>query len=245
MTHLSHSMRMTGQFGEQRRQAIFRKCLIFICLTISCLPVILCSTLIVRLILLAYGHPKLHTPNIDALAERGTLFEQTYVQSPVCGPSGMSYYTGRYMHSHGVSWNFVPLTVGEMTLGDHLRPPVSNSKRLPARPGFGWRVKGAGSTSSPRVIAPCFSICKRTLMSCTIWAREPRQRVTVADDLIETTEIQARISEAGVLIGYTDKADLKARRARFKPRFASHNPLVKEALDRPTSLSICMLARSV
>jgi arylsulfatase A-like enzyme len=69
-----------------------------------------------------YGHPRLHTPNIDTLARRGVLFEQAYVQSPVCGPSRMSYYTGRYMASHGVSWNFVPLKAGEMTIGDHLRP---------------------------------------------------------------------------------------------------------------------------
>ena len=69
-----------------------------------------------------YGHPKLHTPNIDSLAARGVVFERAYVQSPVCGPSRMSYYTGRYMMSHGVSWNFVPLKTGEMTIGDHLRP---------------------------------------------------------------------------------------------------------------------------
>ena len=69
-----------------------------------------------------YGHPKLHTPHLDALAQRGVIFDNAYVQSPVCGPSRMSYYTGRYMHSHGVSWNFVPLKAGEMTLGDHLRP---------------------------------------------------------------------------------------------------------------------------
>lgn len=69
-----------------------------------------------------YGHPRLHTPHLDALAARGVLFDRAYVQSPVCGPSRMSYYTGRYMHSHGVSWNFVPLKAGEMTLGDHLRP---------------------------------------------------------------------------------------------------------------------------
>ena len=69
-----------------------------------------------------YGHPRLHTPHLDALARRGVLFEHAYVQSPVCGPSRMSYYTGRYMHAHGVSWNFVPLKVGEMTIGDHLRP---------------------------------------------------------------------------------------------------------------------------
>jgi len=69
-----------------------------------------------------YGHPRLDTPNLDALAGRGVLFDRAYDQSPVCGPSRMSYYTGRYMHSHGASWNFVPLKAGEMTLGDHLRP---------------------------------------------------------------------------------------------------------------------------
>jgi len=69
-----------------------------------------------------YGHPRLHTPHLDALAARGVVFDRAYVQSPVCGPSRMSYYTGRYMHSHGASWNFVPLKAGEMTLGDHLRP---------------------------------------------------------------------------------------------------------------------------
>jgi arylsulfatase A-like enzyme len=69
-----------------------------------------------------YGHPKLHTPHLDALAARGVAFDRAYVQSPLCGPSRMSYYTGRYMHAHGVSWNFVPLKAGEMTIGDHLRP---------------------------------------------------------------------------------------------------------------------------
>ena len=33
----------------------------------------------------------------------------------------MSYYTGRYCRSHGATWNFFPLKIGEYTLGDHLR----------------------------------------------------------------------------------------------------------------------------
>lgn len=69
-----------------------------------------------------FGHPTLKTPNLDALAARGMVFDRAYVQSPVCGPSRMSYYTGRYVHAHGASWNFVPLKAGEMTIGDHLRP---------------------------------------------------------------------------------------------------------------------------
>lgn len=67
------------------------------------------------------GHPTLKTPHIDRLASQGMRFTNCYVQSPVCGASRMSTYTGRYVHSHGASWNNVPLKVGEMTLGDHLR----------------------------------------------------------------------------------------------------------------------------
>jgi len=67
------------------------------------------------------GHPHLHTPHIDALAADGVRFTRAYVQSPVCGASRMSFYTGRYVHSHGATWNRVPLKVGERTMGDHLR----------------------------------------------------------------------------------------------------------------------------
>jgi arylsulfatase A-like enzyme len=67
-----------------------------------------------------YGHPYLLTPNLDALAARGVRFTRAYVQSPICGPSRMSFYTGRYMRSHGSNWNGFPLRVGEPTLGDHL-----------------------------------------------------------------------------------------------------------------------------
>jgi arylsulfatase A-like enzyme len=67
-----------------------------------------------------YGHPTLHTPNIDALAKRGVRFTRAFVQSTICGPSRMCTYTGRYMRSHGSTQNGVPLKVGELTLGDHL-----------------------------------------------------------------------------------------------------------------------------
>jgi len=66
------------------------------------------------------GHPSLKTPHIDALAARGVRFSRAYVQSPICGPSRMSFYTGRYVRSHGCTWNGIPLRVGEPTLGDHL-----------------------------------------------------------------------------------------------------------------------------
>ncbi|MGI3168553.1 alkaline phosphatase family protein [Pseudooceanicola sp. C21-150M6] len=98
------------------------------------------------------GHPTIRTPHIDALAARGVRFDRAYVQSPICGPSRMSFYTGRYVRSHGSSWNNFPLRVGEMTLGDHLEPlgvrtalcgkthmsaDIEGMKRLGIDPGSG------------------------------------------------------------------------------------------------------------
>jgi len=80
-----------------------------------------------------YGAEHLATPHIDSLAARGVRFANAYVQGPVCGVSRMSYYTGRYMASHGSTWNFVPLALHNPTLGDHLR-------------ALGLRVAVAGKT---------------------------------------------------------------------------------------------------
>ncbi len=91
-----------------------------------------------------YGHPHLHTPHIDALAARGVQFNKAYVQSPVCGPSRMSAYTGRYVRSHGSTWNGMPLRVGEPTLGDHLRDAgaravlVGKTHMIADREGMAW-----------------------------------------------------------------------------------------------------------
>ncbi|MCY4066493.1 MAG: sulfatase-like hydrolase/transferase, partial [Rhodospirillaceae bacterium] len=67
------------------------------------------------------GHPTLDTPHIDALAARGVRFTRAFTQSSVCGPSRMSFYTGRYMVTHGANWNRVPLPLHIRTMGDHLR----------------------------------------------------------------------------------------------------------------------------
>lgn len=72
--------------------------------------------------LACYGHPSIRTPVIDALARRGVRFSSAYCQSPVCVPSRASFYTGRYVYSHGVTWNNIPLNVSELTIGDYLRP---------------------------------------------------------------------------------------------------------------------------
>ena len=42
-----------------------------------------------------YGSKDLHTPNLDALARRGTRFTQFYVGAPICSPSRAALLTGR------------------------------------------------------------------------------------------------------------------------------------------------------
>ena len=47
-----------------------------------------------RPLLGCYGHPEIHTPNIDRIAQRGTLFNRAYCQHPLCHPSRTSILTG-------------------------------------------------------------------------------------------------------------------------------------------------------
>ncbi len=45
-----------------------------------------------------YGHPSVHTPNMARLAERGTVFENTYCPSPLCLPCRSAFFAGRRVH---------------------------------------------------------------------------------------------------------------------------------------------------
>ncbi len=45
-----------------------------------------------------YGHPMVRTPNMDRLAQAGTLYERAYCASPLCLPSRSAFMAGRYVH---------------------------------------------------------------------------------------------------------------------------------------------------
>jgi choline-sulfatase len=47
------------------------------------------------------GHSFVKTPNLDALAARGTRFDAAYTNCPICVPSRASFATGRYTHQLG------------------------------------------------------------------------------------------------------------------------------------------------
>ncbi len=56
------------------------------------------------------GHPMTQTPNLDALAARGTRFTATYTPSPICVPARAAFATGRYPHEIRNWCNGTPYT---------------------------------------------------------------------------------------------------------------------------------------
>lgn len=69
----------------------------------------------------AYGYGDVQTPNLDALAERGTLFERAYTTSPLCTPARAGIFTGIYPHSAGAWSNNVPLGNNVKTMGQRFQ----------------------------------------------------------------------------------------------------------------------------
>ena len=57
----------------------------------------------------AYGDTLIHTPALDSLANRGTLFRESYCNSPICVPSRASIATGLYPHQHRYWENSIAL----------------------------------------------------------------------------------------------------------------------------------------
>lgn len=65
----------------------------------------------------AAGDTRGATPNLDALARQGVLFEKTFCNSPLCTPSRQSFITGLLPHAVGVTRLATPLPEKALTLG--------------------------------------------------------------------------------------------------------------------------------
>jgi choline-sulfatase len=68
-----------------------------------------------------YGNPMARTPSLDRLASGGIRFDHAYCTCPLSTPSRMSFLTGRYPRSVGVTLTPTPLPQGEVTIGNLLR----------------------------------------------------------------------------------------------------------------------------
>ncbi len=66
---------------------------------------------------LGCNNPEIHTPNLDRLAARGTLFERAYCPNPTCTPSRASIITGQYPSQHGAYSLGTKLDESQPTIG--------------------------------------------------------------------------------------------------------------------------------
>lgn len=67
------------------------------------------------------GDEVVHTPNLDALAKRSTVFTHGFVPTSVCRPSLVTLLTGLYPHQHGVHFNHPPPGFSKLTKSKDIR----------------------------------------------------------------------------------------------------------------------------
>ncbi len=51
---------------------------------------------------IGYDNPNVHTPNLNALARRGMIFNRAFIASPICAASRASIMSGLFPEQHGV-----------------------------------------------------------------------------------------------------------------------------------------------
>jgi choline-sulfatase len=79
--------------------------------------------------------PSLHrTPNLDALAARGTRFASAYTACPICVPARASFAVGRYVHDIGY-WDNADGTTARFQAGTTRCAPRP-SRRLDRQAAF-------------------------------------------------------------------------------------------------------------
>ena len=69
----------------------------------------------------AYGNRTAKTPNIDALAAAGVVFESFYCNSPLCAPSRFSFLSGRQVSAIGAYDNAAEFPAQVPTFAHYLR----------------------------------------------------------------------------------------------------------------------------
>lgn len=85
----------------------------------------------------AYGHGLVNTPNIDRIAQEGTLFKNAYVAASVCAVSRAALMTGRSPQKFGFTYNIDDkkdsdkgLQLSEKTLAERLKHNGYNTNAI-------------------------------------------------------------------------------------------------------------------
>lgn len=76
------------------------------------------------------GNSDVRTPNIDAIAYDGTIYENAFCPYPVCTPSRFSFLTGLYVHQHLAWSNHCTIPAGLPTFPKILREAGYQTKAV-------------------------------------------------------------------------------------------------------------------
>ena len=140
----------------------------------------------------AYGHPFVRTPNLDSLAQQGTLFKQAHVLHTQCAPSRCAIITGRYMH-----------VLGHRTQNHLVQDYEPNYFRLLKDSGYHvlWHGKNdMFSQVRPRVacvclrfsVCVCVSVCLCVCVCVCVCVRACHTCQPLANSFLDTDEVRNR-----------------------------------------------------
>lgn len=94
-----------------------------------------------------YGQPLDITPNLDTLAQEGTLFENAFSPQPVCGPCRAIFQTGRYATDTGCFRNCKMLPHDVKTLANYLDEAGYETAYVGK-----WHLASEGELDEPPII---------------------------------------------------------------------------------------------
>ena len=133
-----------------------------------------------RPLLGCYGHSEMHTPNIDALAGRGTLFNRAYCQFPVCNPSRSSILTG-----------LRPDTIGVHDNNAYFRNNLPDAVTLPQH----FKVHGYHTQSIGKIAHGLASLFDQFSWSIPIWRQwstSPNTKTIPSWSALDVTDHELR-----------------------------------------------------
>lgn len=176
----------------------------------------------------AYGNEVAQTPNLDALAARGTLFANAYTPSTICVPARASFATGQHVHRTG-HWDNSFAYAGAPPSWAHI---LTEAGREVVSIGKLHYRSAADDLGFQKSIEPMYLHGEGDILGCV---REPLPQRWVTRKMAEQigpgetayTEYDRRVRDAAIKwIGEQDKTAPDQPWTAFVSFVAPHFPLI-------------------